>query len=425
MKKTLKYTFLALLFVTILAIPFFGIRFKDAGYNKDTKAWTSSWVTLVRSITDRDAVVSNLKLGGGSSVYLKYASSDNTVNSEENLKKGAQVLEGRLRDAMYADAKATVENGMIRVDVPQKSQLDSTFLEFAQVGKWSFKGSDNSTVLCDASYVKDAYVSANPEGGYSVTLEFNEKGTKEFYTNVSTYAYSGAKINFDLDCGRYSYYSPLYQAEVNESADKKTYTFGQFEYSDATYFCSFIKNGELPATVKVSDVKELPPTLGPALLTVVIVAISAILAACIVAFFIFGKKAGIFATLALLTDIAVFLIGFLSASYQLNFVNLITMVVLLIFASAFYIAAIRPVGKSLKEKSGITFSAMEKLSKFNTKSLWIHALLLILALTCYMFAQGVFGFIVRITMLFAFVNVVAYFLFFYFGIRTMADHENK
>lgn len=418
MKKTLKYAFIALLFVAIIAVPLLGVRFYDFGYEKDTKEWFSKWTTLVPAVADENAILTNMQFGGGSAVYLQYASDKDDVNSAENLKKGAEILETRFNERGYTDAKAKVEDGMIRIDFAQKTYIDSVIQSFGSIGDWSFVGSDMTKVLCDQSYVKDAKVAQNPQGGFSVTIEFTKEGAEEFYANTASYAVSGSYFYMMMD-GQMAAY-----ANVNDSSVKETFTFGQYDYENAAALASFIKTGALPEAVKVVKVAEVAPTLGSALLTVIYGVVILILVALIVCFFIIGKKAGIFATLALLSNAAILLTAMITSSYQLNFVTLITILVLLVLGAVLSLVALRPVGQSLKNNSRVSASAIEKLNKLNLKSVWIHAILLIVSLICIMFVRGNMMYVVRFSMVFAFANAATYFTFLYFGIRTLASNKD-
>ncbi len=415
MKKTLKYAFIALLLITIVAIPLLGVRFYDFGYNKDTKEWFSDWTTLVPAITDDNAFLANMQFGGGSAVYLEYDADDDKINSEENLKKGAEILEERFTSRGYTDAKAIVEDGLIRIDFAQKTYIDSVIQSFGTIGKWSFVGSDMSNVLCDETYVKDAQVSQNPSGGYAVTMEFTEKGAEEFFANAASYAVSGSYFFMMLDDQMAAYLN------ITDSTVRDTFTFGQYDYENAAALASYIKTGSLPAAVKVVKVNELAPTLGTAPLAIIYGCIAVVMIALVTAFFVVGKKAGIFATAALIANIAILLTSMITSSYQLNFVTLITMVVLLVLGALLSMFALRPVGESLKNSSHISVAAMEKLSSLNLKTIWIHAILLIVALLCIMFARGNFMYVARLSMVFAAANIATYFLIFYFGIKTLSS----
>ncbi len=418
MKKTLKYALIALLFVAVVAVPLLGVRFHNFGYNKDSKEWSNDWTTLVPSVFDDNSILTNMQFGGGSAVYLKYDSEDEKANTKENLEKGAEILEARFQDRGYTDAKAIVEDGMIRLDFAQKTYIDSVIQSFGSIGEWSFVGSDMSKVLCDASYVKGASVSANAQGGYSVTLEFTEKGAEEFFANTASYAVSGSYFYLMLD-GQMAAYANITDASVNE-----TFSFGQYDYENAAAIASFIDSGALPEAVKVVNVEEVEPTLGKAVLTVIAVIIAGLFAACVVAFFLFGKKAGIFATAALIADGAILLTSMLTSSFQLNFITLITMVVVMLLAAIYMALALRPIGQSLKDKAFVSAPAIAALDKINFRTIAIHAAVLLVSLICFLFAKGNFMYIVRICMLFSAANAAVYFLFFYFGIRILADRNN-
>ena len=417
MKKTLKFVCIALLFVAIIAVPLLGVRFNNFGYNKDSKEWTSDWTTLVPSVFDENSVLTNMQFGGGSAVYLTYDSDDEKINTAENLEKGAKILEERFQGRGFSDAKAKVEDGKIRVDFAQKTYIDSVIQSFGSIGDWSFVGSDMTKVLCDESYVKDASVVANAQGGYSVSIEFTKKGSEEFYANTASYAVSGSYFYLMLD-GQMAAY-----ANLTDSSVKETFTFGQYDYENAAAIASFIKTGPLPEAIKVVNVTELEPTLGKGLLTAIYAVIAVLLLCFVAAFFFVGKKAGIFATFAFVADAAILLTAMLSSSFQLNFITLITMVVLMILAGLVLIGALRPIGQSIKEKAFVSVPAVASLSKFNIRLIAVHAAVLFIALICFLFGKGNFMYVVRLSMLFSAANAAVYFLLFYFGIHSMASRD--
>lgn len=417
MKKTLKFVCIALLFVAIIAVPLLGVRFNNFGYNKDSKEWTSDWTTLVPSVFDENSVLTNMQFGGGSAVYLTYDSDDEKINTAENLEKGAKILEERFQGRGFSDAKAKVEDGKIRVDFAQKTYIDSVIQSFGSMGDWSFVGSDMTKVLCDESYVKDASVVANAQGGYSVSIEFTKKGSEEFYANTASYAVSGSYFYLMLD-GQMAAY-----ANLTDSSVKETFTFGQYDYENAAAIASFIKTGPLPEAIKVVNVTELEPTLGKGLLTAIYAVIAVLLLCFVAAFFFVGKKAGIFATFAFVADAAILLTAMLSSSFQLNFITLITMVVFMILAGLVLIGALRPIGQSIKEKAFVSVPAVASLSKFNTRLIAVHAAVLFIALICFLFGKGNFMYVVRLSMLFSAANAAVYFLLFYFGIHSMASRD--
>ncbi len=412
MKNVLKIAFIALLFISIVAIPLFGVHFYTSP--ADYQATPDNYFVLP-SIFDDNAILTNIQLGGGTSVYLSYHSDDEKVNTQENLEKGAKIIETRFRDRGYNDAKAFVEDGMIRLDFAQKTYIESIVSQVASIGDWSFVGSDMTKVLCDASYIKDAYVSANGTGGYGITLEFNEKGKGEFFANTASYATSGSSFYLMID-GQFTAV-----ASISDSTVTDTFTFGSYEYESAAIISSLIKNGKLPSEVHVEKTEALAPSLNKGILGGVAAVSAMIVVISCVLLLIKGRSAGIFAVIAVLADVAIFVISMLNSSWQLNLITLFAQLVCVILATVIALFAIIPVGKSLKEKKFISASALEKVSKFNVKSLWIHGILIVLSIICYLFAKGTFISIVRITLTFACANAIFYFLFLYFGIRILSD----
>ncbi len=402
MKTILKFALLALLLLTILIVPLMGVSFYDSP-----------------GLLSGGSVLANMQFGGGSSVYLTFDSEDEKVNSEENLKKGAEVLENRFTARGYSDVTATVKDGQIRLDFAQKSFVESVISQVATIGKWTFVGSDMTKSLCDASYIEDAYVSANPAGGYAITMKFTEKGAEEFYANVASYAVSGSSFYLMLDDQLTA------MATVSSSEVAETFTFGQYEYDSAAIIASMMKHGELPATVKIDRIESLSATLGNTLLTVILSAVCIIILACVVALVLFGRTAGIFASFGIIADCAILLTALLNGSFQLSFTTLTSMLILIILATILSVFAIKGVGKSLKEKKIVSSSALTKLGKINVKSIWIHGAVIGITLICHLFATGMFLYIARIALIFACTNIITYFIFLYFGILTLAEAKKN
>ena len=51
---------------------------------------------------------------------------------------------------------------------------------------------DGETAVFGAPVIEGASVTANPQGGYAVSIEFTKKGAEEFYANTASYAISGS-----------------------------------------------------------------------------------------------------------------------------------------------------------------------------------------------------------------------------------------
>lgn len=398
MKKTLKLVFIALLLISIIAVPVIGVSFYDSP-----------------SIFDDNAILTNIKFGGGTTVYLSLDTVDPTLKTEDSLNKTAETLENRFIDRGYTDAKVSVKDSTLRLDVSQKDYIDTLIASVCSLGQWSFVGSDSTTTLCNATMVKDAYVSANPNGGYSITLEFTKEGKSEFFANTSSYAASGASFYLMMD-GSYAALATISDATVRD-----TFSFGQYEYSSAASVASMIKHGELPANVKIEKIEALAPALSTTTLTVIYSVIALILVALIALMILIGKVNGAFAVSALISNIAIFLTAMANASYQLNFVTLSTMTVCLVLAGIFYIAALVTVKKNLSGTGSVSSSAIKALNKVSLKGFWAHVIVLAIALICMMFTHGTILYIARIALLFTCADTILYFIFVYFGIRTLAE----
>ena len=413
MKNTLKFLLIALLFVALLSIPLFGVYFykSPADYQSEPDNYF-----VVPGIFEDGAILADMQFGGGTSVYLTYSSQDD-LNTPENLKKGAEILQARFRDRGYNDAKTTVEDEMIRLDITQKTYLDSVVSQVCTIGEWSFVGSDMTNTICDKTMVESATVAASSGGGYGVKLHFTKDGASEFFANTASYATSGSSFYLMID-GQFTAVATISDASVRD-----TFTFGSYNYQSAAIIASMIQNGELPGEVQTLKTVPFSATLGKNALISITAAVICLIVLCVAFLLWKGRSAGVFASLALISDAAIFVIALLNGSFQLNFVTLGTMVVCLILGALLDYFAVLPVGVGLKNKKAVTTDAMAALNKFTVKEIWIHGLLFLITLICYLFARGVFMNIVRTFLIFICADFACYFIFLYFGVHTLSSSK--
>jgi len=392
LKNVLKITVVCLLFVCIAIVPLLGVSFYDSP-----------------SIFKENALALDRHFGGGTAIYLTFKEEDAGDITEEDYAKIANVLKERFVATGYVDATTEVtEDKLIRVDIAQRTYLDTIVSEVGAVGSWKFVGGDMSTELCDASMVQDAYVTKNSGGTYSVTLKFTEEGAKKFQSNTSSYAISSASFYFMLN-GQF-----MGIASVKNSDLKETFTFGNYEFQSASMVASIIKNGELPAAAVIAKTEPLPSSMGT-VGSIVCAVVSAviILAAC--GFLIVkGRTLGLFASLAMFANVAV--LATAVANYSI-LLNLYTLIASLVYLGA--ITVLLAFALDLYKKGGIV-----SLTKFNTKVILIHAGVFLISLFVMMFASSTFLYMMKTMFILSLSNFVLYFIFFYFSAHTIWQMRN-
>jgi preprotein translocase subunit SecD len=402
LKQALKIALLALILIAIIVVPLAGVTFYESP-----------------GLLTGGEILTNLKFGGGTSVYLGIADGADLTNQEEDLKKASEILEERFHAMGFSDTVVKTEDALVRVDLARKSYIDSTISEIATIGEWSFVGSDLSTPICNGSFVEDASVASNTNGSFGVTLHFTEDGAKNFSNNVADFALKGSNFYLMMD-GQL-----MTAATAPDSEIRDTFTFGSFAYDSAIMIATFIKHGALPAQMQIEKTEALAPTLSKGILTAITVALAAALILLSVLILVKGRLAGIFGVAALISNIAIFTTALLNSSFMLNFYTLATMAILILIAAVIYMIALAPIGESFKEKKMISSSALAKLKSFNAKSIWIHAAIFAVALICFMFARGNFYYIVKAVITFSVSNFVLYFIFAVFGVQTLAQMKKN
>ncbi len=407
-KSVLKITLISLLFISILAVSLLGFSFYDFGYNATDKNWFANWTTEVPGLFTEDAILTNRQFGGGTSVYLAFSEDSEGDITAEDYQKCATILLERFRAMGYTDTTVEVaDENKIRVDISQKKFIDSVIGEVAAPGEWNFVGSDMSKTICDSTMIEDAYVSANPQGGYAITLKFTESGAKTFAANTATYAASSSSFYLMID-GQFMAVATVSNSNVNE-----TFSFGSYDYQSAAMVATIMKNGALPAAMVIDSTAPLAASISSGVQIAIFAVIGLALIAAVIALILKGKAYGVFATVAFLANIFVFTISLQISSVMLTIASLITMVLLMVIAAAFYWSAVSKISKD----------GVKALSKTNEKAIWLHAILLALSIVGWLFARGIWVYITKALLAFSCANFIFYFLFFVFGVTTYAEYK--
>ena len=399
LKKVLKYCVIFLLLACVVAVPLFGFRSFDRSYDSP-------------GIFEENALFTNRQFGGGTSVYLTFAEDEAGNVTAEDYKKSADVLKERFVAMGFSDATTEALDDTVRVDISQKTYLDSVIGQATAPGKWNFVGSNLTDVVCDASMIDDAYVVANPTGGYGIKLEFSEAGASSFASKTSSYVASSSYIYLMLD-GQFTA-----SAQVTDLKD--SFTFGAYEQSSASMIATFIKYGELPASMVIEKTEELAPSIPASVTTVIAIVLAVLFVVACALLILKGKMTGLFAAFVLISDVSVLTASMLNGGFMLNIATLVAMTVLILFSAIYLMKVVTPFGKLAKENKPISALELKALSKEAVRTTWIHALLLTVALVCLFTVSGSFIYVVRCTLMFTCVDFLAFFAFVFFGVHTQA-----
>lgn len=412
MKNALKFVVIGLLLLCIIAVPVFGVYFYQSPQlyaNNPNDYYVSP------SLFEKGSAMTNRQLGGGTSVYLSMDSGNEIT--DEALKNGADILMARFNAMGYTDTETTVEDGMIRLDISQKTYIDSIIDQFGSIGAWSIVGSDMSEILCDASMISDAEPVANSSGSFSIKVTFTEEGATKFSNNTASYAYSSSYMYYMVDGQLVNI------ATVSSSDVKETFTFGTFDYSSAIMYAAFMKEGTLPGTLVIEKTEELAPTLSTGIITACVAVSAVVLVALAVVLIARGRLCGLFAILVLIADIAVLTASNLNGGYTLHLASLFGILIMLIGSAAISFFALAPVQAAVKDQKKIGAPVLEQIERFNLKVILIHAILLAVSIIGRFTAGGALLSIAQAGLVFTVSNFIFHFVFFYFPVRTLSDMQ--
>ncbi len=392
LKNVLKFATIALLFVCVLMISLFGFKFADYDGN---------------GILDQNAVVANRKFGNGTAIYLTFPESSQVTSSADNLNYTAKVLRERLLSREYDDASVEVVDEKIRIDVAQTQDIASLMDSVANVGEWNFTGSTMSETICDASMVESAKVVTSLTGAYQVEIKFTAEGLTAFKNNTKSYQTSSAYIYLMVD-GAYTA-----AGEVPKTITD-TYKFGSFDYNSANIITTIINSGELPAKMEIVSTEALAPTLSTPILAVIYAIPALLLVAGVAILIVKGKLSGLFASLSVLSTVAIFLAYLANTYYLLNFVTIITFTVMLVLTIIYELKALNAA------KNG---SANFK--KFSLKGILPHGILFAVIMIGWLLIRGSLINAVMVALIMTVAHFASYFTFTYFGIKSLNAAKEK
>ena len=197
-----------------------------------------------------------LDLSGG--VYIVYEASKDEPTQEE-MDAAISMIQNRLDRKGFTEAQ-TLQEGTkrIRVEIPGVSDAETAVNEIGQTAKLVFMNEEGQVVV-DGSNVIDAKKMAYTDNAnvqkIVVSLEFDEKGTKDFKN--ATEQNIGKRILIVLDNNIIS--APTVNVAIT---DGKAVIEGGFDAKSADELASLIRAGSLPFDLNILETNTVGATLG-------------------------------------------------------------------------------------------------------------------------------------------------------------------
>lgn len=250
-------------------------------------------------------------------------------NFDENMKKAAEVIQKRLSYAGYnqvtvVEQIAPNKSKSIRIEMPSSSQIGSvtdakSFIDSVVMqGKLEFRIEGEEDPLLTNSDIVDASVIINYNGS-GIIFNLTEEGKKKYADNIDK------TIEIYID------ETSIFSYKINDKPPQ----FGTKTGDQAKNFGMLFNNGINPIQFKSFEAKEINPSLGENISTLLLVAgiVGVLLAiALIIAVY---KGLGIVSALSLLTFIVVFLFLILQLPVQLGTASVLAILLSIgIFAGA-------------------------------------------------------------------------------------------
>ena len=212
-----------------------------------------------------------LDLSGG--VYAIYQANDaNTDNLDSRMDGTVQSLSNMLFEKGYTEA--TVERqgeDRIRVEVPDVSDPETLFSIIGKPAKLEFrketeKAEEMSEAYVTGEDIKDAGVAYDQDTAtYSVTLQFNEEGTKKFAAATEERKGSTISIWINDEC----VLSPTVNAVISNGIASIT---GNYTYDQAYELATQIQAGAFDVELSLVESSTISPTLGTSALKSAVIA---------------------------------------------------------------------------------------------------------------------------------------------------------
>ncbi|MBB2184603.1 protein translocase subunit SecD [Lachnospiraceae bacterium MD1] len=204
----------------------------------------------------------------------------------DELEAARAIIELRLDNKNIMDRDVTIdkENGYVIVRFPWKADEkefnpEAAIAELGETAQLRFVGPDGSTILV-GNQVKKASPGQNPStGGFIVSLEFNEEGSKLF--SDATKKLIGQNISIYMD------ETEIQTATVEQHISSGSAMITNMKsYDEARKLADKINSGALPFSMVTKNYSTISPSLGSGALGVMLQA--GLIAYCIICVLLIG-----------------------------------------------------------------------------------------------------------------------------------------
>lgn len=234
------------------------------------------WYVTIFGIGSFAPIKDQLKLGldlsGGVYVVMEAQTDAKGEDLKKLMTQTQAIIEERVNQMGLSEPIVTIEGqDRIRVELPGAENAEEAIESIGKTAQLQFIMADNTLVL-DGSKVKDAGISMDQEqGGYAVTLKFNEEGAEAF-RDATTKIMNGQVVSADPNMPSNTIMIVLDGQIISAPGVKSIIPNGEasitaggaggFSDKEATNLSVLIRGGALPVELKEVQTSVVGPTLG-------------------------------------------------------------------------------------------------------------------------------------------------------------------
>ncbi len=226
------------------------------------------------------------------------------VPTADELESARAVIETRLDQKNILDRDVTVDrtNGDIIVRFPWKSDEtdfdpQKAISELGETAKLTFRDTEGNVVV-DGSHVTRSVVAQDSDtGGYEVSLNFDDAGTKLFAEATAKMIGKPNSIYMDETLIT----APTVQTAIPNGEARIT---GTGTLAETSALAQKIAAGALPFSMEARNYSTISPTLGAGALNIMVMAGSIAFAIICILLILYYKLSGVVASIALLIQVS-------------------------------------------------------------------------------------------------------------------------
>lgn len=283
-----------------------GLLFTAAFGFTITNPFSGSSTSFPRVMDEEHGIKKGLDLVGGSIISFD---AEAESPSEDDMNAVLAVMRNRLDSQGYFDATVTKRgNKTVVIEIPNISNPEDAVQMLGATAKLTFTDSDGNVIMEGAKDVKKAEYAYGPleEKGQSqhyVSLTLTGEGQQKFAQATESISQKPQGSNFiaiNLDEKEIS--KPSVSQRIDSSSCVIT---GDFTEATASALANQIQSGQLPFSLKESELRSVGPTLGDKALESSLIAGAIGVLLVLLFMLVFYKLSGLIADIALLAYIAI------------------------------------------------------------------------------------------------------------------------